>query len=126
VRSSDTRTKDAGYVTAEAAVAIPTLILLVTVLLCGVVASAGYIQCVDAARTGARAAARGESPSAVRQAVRSAAPAGARLRTVREGDLVRVRVQARITGLDTFAVHMSADAVALAEDKVGADSDGGG
>lgn len=109
--------------TAEAAVAIPTLVLLVTMLLCGVMASAGYIQCVDAASAGARAVARGESPSGVRQAVNSAAPSGARVRTVRKGELVRVHVEGRITGLETFAVHLSADAVALAE---GVRGEGGG
>lgn len=112
--------------TAEAAVVLPTLVLLLATMVCGVVASARYIQCVDAARAGARAAARGEHASGVQEAVRSAAPAGARLRTVRQGELVRVRVRARVTGLGGFAVHLSADAVALAEDKVGEDEAGGG
>ncbi|MGW7517029.1 TadE family type IV pilus minor pilin [Streptomyces sp. NPDC054796] len=112
--------------TAEAAVVIPTLVLLTAVLLWGVMAAATQIQCVDGARAGARAAARGETEGGVRDAVRSAAPHGARVTTAKEGDLVRVRVRARTAGPGALTVELDADAVALDEASVGADAEGVG
>src|SRR4051794_24361822 len=53
-----------GFVTAEAAVALPVLVLLTAVLVAGIGAAAAQIRCVDAAQAGARALARGE-PGAV-------------------------------------------------------------
>lgn len=108
-----------GYVTAEAAVVVPSLVLVAAMLLWGVMASAAYIQCVDAARAGARAAARGEGAEGVRAAVRSSAPRHARTESAREGELVRVRVRARTAGPGPLAVELRADAVALAEEQVG-------
>lgn len=108
-----------GYVTAEAAVVVPSLVLIAAMLLWGVMASAAYIQCVDSARAGARAAARGESNEGVRAAVRSSAPKGVRTESVREGELIRVRVRARTPGPGLLAVELEAEAVALAEERVG-------
>ncbi|MFD0639209.1 TadE family type IV pilus minor pilin [Catenulispora yoronensis] len=66
--------RDAGYATVETALAIPSLVLL-TLALAGVLAGlAAQIRCVDAARLGARAAARGEPPDAVRAAIARASP----------------------------------------------------
>ncbi|NLU67884.1 TadE family type IV pilus minor pilin [Streptomyces sp. HNM0574] len=110
---------DGGYVTAEAAVVIPSLVLLLGALLWGATASVAYIQCVDAARAGARAAARGETAEAVRTAVGDTAPEGARVERIREGDLLRVRVRARTPGPGPLVVELRADAVAFAEDRVG-------
>lgn len=124
MRPSDLRRRrtpgggDAGYVTAETAVVVPSLVLLVGMLLWGLTAAAGLIQCVDGARAGARAAARGEPPSAVREAARSAAPPGAAVELAREGDLVRVRVEARSAGPGPLGLPLDAEAVALAEDTV--------
>ncbi|MGP3987777.1 TadE family type IV pilus minor pilin [Streptomyces sp. 3N207] len=109
----------AGYVTAEAAVVIPALVLLVAGLLWGLMASVARIQCVDAARAGARAAARGEPGNAVAQAVRSAAPPGARVEMTREGELVRVAVRARTVGPGPLAVQLRSEAVALDEKRAG-------
>jgi hypothetical protein len=85
-----------GFVTAEAAVALPVLVLLTAVLVAGIGAAAAQIRCVDAAQAGARALARGE-PGAVAAARMSAiAPAGARTEVdVRDG-LVRCRVLADV------------------------------
>ncbi|MGH3325876.1 MAG: TadE family type IV pilus minor pilin [Streptomyces sp.] len=105
--------------TAETAVVVPVLVLLVGMLLWGVMAAAGHIQCVDGARAGARAAARGEQKEAVRSAARSAAPRGSAVETVREGQLVRVRVRARTAGPGPLTVGLSAEAVAMAEEGVG-------
>ncbi|MCC3773626.1 TadE family type IV pilus minor pilin [Streptomyces sp. UNOB3_S3] len=110
---------DGGYVTAEAAVALPVLMFFALALLWGLMAASAQIQCVDAARAGARAAARQDPPPAAVAAARSAAPRGARIGLTREGDLVRVRVEARAAGPGPLAVRLSGEAVALAEETVG-------
>lgn len=109
---------DAGYVTAETAIVVPTLVLLVAMLLWGVTAAAALVQCVDGARAGARAAARGEPPDAVRDVARSVAPPGARVDLAREGGLVRVRVTARTAGPGPLALPLEARAAALDEDSL--------
>ncbi|NBM16570.1 TadE family type IV pilus minor pilin [Streptomyces sp. GC420] len=108
-----------GSVTAEAALAIPTLVLFAMALLWGLAAAAAQLQCVDAARAGARAAARQEPPGAVLSATRSAAPARARVSVAREGDLVRVAVDAPAPGPGALSLSLRAEAVALAEETVG-------
>ncbi|WP_419996241.1 TadE family type IV pilus minor pilin [Streptomyces boninensis] len=110
---------DAGFVTAEAAVAIPALVLVAMGLLWGLVAACAQIQCVDAARAGARAAARSESAGASTAAARAAAPQGARVELSREGELVRVRVAAAAPGPWGLGLRLRGEAVALAEDTVG-------
>ncbi|MFI9203932.1 TadE family type IV pilus minor pilin [Streptomyces sp. NPDC053048] len=112
-------TADGGYVTAEAAVVLPTLVFLTLAMLWGVMAAAAQIQCVDAARAGARAAARSDPPEVAVSAARSAAPRGARIGLAREGDLVRVRVEAVAAGPGPLAVPLRGEAVALAEETVG-------
>ncbi|MEU4091326.1 TadE family type IV pilus minor pilin [Streptomyces sp. NPDC026673] len=104
------RRGDAGYVTAEAAVVIPSLVFLTALLLWGLAAAASQIRCVDAARAGARAAAREEPEGAVLDAARTAAPAGAAVSVQRGGDLVRVTVEAR-----TLSVTLHGEAVASVE-----------
>lgn len=101
---------------------IPSLVLLLAVLLWGVMAAAARIQCVDAARAGARAAARGEESGGVRAAVLTAAPRGAEISTGREGELVRVEVRVRTPGPGPLTVELESSAVALAEETVGVDT----
>lgn len=114
---------DPGYVTAETATVIPSLVLLTGMLVWGLMVSAAQIQCVDAARAGARAAARDEPADVVLDAARRAAPRGAEVRSVRNGDTVRVEVTARPLGPGRLAsllpVRVRAAAEALAEDTVG-------
>jgi hypothetical protein len=115
--------RDRGYVTAETAVAVPALVLLAAALMWAIAAVGGEVRCVDAARAGARAAARSEPEAVVIAVARAAAPCGARVSVRREGDLVRVRVTARSVGPGRLAaalsVRLHAEAVALAEDTVG-------
>ncbi|MFJ9695856.1 TadE family type IV pilus minor pilin [Kitasatospora sp. NPDC101183] len=98
--------------------ALPALVLLAAMLVWGVLAAAAQIRCVDAARVGARAAARGEADAA-RLAV-AAGPPGAQVRVVAAADTVRVEVEApcgapgRLGGL--LAVRVGASAVAARED----------
>ncbi|WP_406478440.1 TadE family type IV pilus minor pilin [Streptomyces platensis] len=112
------RTRDAGFVTAETAVVIPVLVAVVTALLWGLMAVCARIECVDAARAGARAAARSEPRAAVISAARSAAPRGARIALAREGALVRVRVAAELPGVWRLTAQVTGEAVALAEETV--------
>lgn len=71
--------RERGSVTAETAVALPALVMVLAAALWAVTVVGAQLRCVDAARAGARAAARGEAPEAVRSAVLRAAPAGSRV-----------------------------------------------
>ncbi|WP_405778358.1 TadE family type IV pilus minor pilin [Streptomyces sp. NBC_00859] len=106
---------DRGSVSAEAAVVIPALVLFTMTLVWALTAAAAQIQCVDAARIGARAVARSEPRAAAVSAARSAAPPGARITVGRAGELWRVRVEAPTPGPGTIALTLSAEAAALAE-----------
>lgn len=111
--------RDRGAVTAEAAVVIPVLVAFAMALLWALVAAADQIRCVDAARAGARAAARSEPEAAVLSAARDTAPRGARVEVRRAGELWHVRVEAPTPGPGALALTLSAEAAALAEDTVG-------
>ncbi|MFI8325249.1 TadE family type IV pilus minor pilin [Streptomyces sp. NPDC085529] len=102
----------------EAAIVLPVLALFAMALLWALSASAAQIRCVDAARAGARAAARSEPAAAVTAAARAAAPEGARVAVAREGDLWRVTVEAAAPGPGGLGVTLRAGAAALAEDVV--------
>lgn len=114
--------EDAGYVTAEAAVVLPVLVLFTAMLLWGLMAATAQIRCVDAARAGARSAARSEPVPVARAVASAAAPGGARVTVRRGGGLVRVRVTARSLGPGGLArllsVTVGAEAVALDEEAV--------
>ena len=103
---------------------IPALVALAGFLIWGLLAAAAEVRCVDAARAGARAAARSETPGDVRRVALEAAPSGARVSVARAGDLVTVRVT---VPRPRFPVTLAAQAAALAEDTVGdVPSEGGG
>ncbi|GHA34156.1 hypothetical protein GCM10010329_66580 [Streptomyces spiroverticillatus] len=105
--------------TAEAALALPVLVLLGTALVWALMAAAAQIQCVDAARAGARAEARQEPRAAAEAVTRQVAPDGATVGFRREGDLVRVVVEAPAPGPGPLGLTLRAEAVALAEETVG-------
>ncbi|MFD5627114.1 TadE family type IV pilus minor pilin [Streptomyces sp. NPDC127072] len=113
------RCRDRGFVTAEAAVVLPALVLVAMALVWALLAASAQIQCQDAARAGARAAARQDPPDAVLTTTRSAAPRGARIQVSREGDMVRVTVTATAPGPDALSLELTDEAVALAEETVG-------
>ncbi|MFD3483645.1 TadE family type IV pilus minor pilin [Streptomyces sp. NPDC058665] len=96
--------------------AVPALVVFVAALLWALTAASAQIQCVDAARAGARAAARSEPRAAAVEAARSAAPEGARVTLGRSDDLWRVRVEAPTPGPHGIALTLAAEAVAPAED----------
>lgn len=96
--------------TAEIAVALPSLVLITAIALWGMTVASVQLTCTDAARTGARAAARGESLAAVRDLVVRAVPAGASVKVHRDAATVRVDVSAPVkapaaAGLPSLVVH---------------------
>ncbi|MFF0734065.1 TadE family type IV pilus minor pilin [Streptomyces chartreusis] len=111
---------DRGFVTAESAVVLPVLVIFAMALVWGLLVMAAQIQCVDAARTGARAAARQDPADAVIEVTREAAPRGATVTVGREGDEVRVVVVARPPVLTGLPFVVREEAVAAAEETVGA------
>ena len=109
-------------VTAEAALALPVLVLVLAGAVAAVSVLGAQLRCVDAAREGALAAARGEDGAAVRSLVEETAPEGAQLRLDGpEGDRVSVTVTARVTPLGAvpWSVQVSASAVARPEPGAG-------
>lgn len=111
---------DRGFVTAEAAMVLPVLVMFAMALVWGLLVVAVQIQCVDAARTGARAAARQDPPGAVVEVARRAAPSGAEVTVSREGAWARVVVVARLPVLSGLPFDVREEAVAAVEETVGA------
>jgi hypothetical protein len=85
-------------VTAELAVAIPSVVLVLALCLVAVGAGVDQIRCVDAARIAGRAAARGDDPARVRALAAEAAPRAAEIAIAGVGGGVRVTVTARTGG----------------------------
>jgi Flp pilus assembly protein TadG len=108
--------EDRGMVTAEMAVVLPALAVVLVFALWSVVAVTAQLRCVDAAHTAARAMARGETPDAAVAAARVAAPAGAQVVVSRSGDLVvvEVRATARLPGPWSGAPGLSLSGRAVA------------
>ncbi|GAA1427713.1 TadE family type IV pilus minor pilin [Streptomyces thermospinosisporus] len=112
--------RDRGFVTAESALVLPVLVLFATALVWGLLVVAAQIQCVDAARAGARAAARQDPPDAVVELAREAAPPGAQVTVSRGAEEVRVVVVARPRLLRGLPFDVREEAVAAVEETVGA------
>lgn len=89
------RGTEGGAATAELAVALPSLVLVLAVALAAVDLGVAQVRCVDAARLGARLLARGEAAAPVLEEVRAAAPAGALVTTATTGGRVSVVVTGR-------------------------------
>jgi hypothetical protein len=89
--------RDRGSVTAETAVVLPGLVVVLVALLWLVAALGAHLRCVDAAREAARAVARGESMALVHSLVAAAAP-GASVQVLRGGDTVTVTVRDVVDG----------------------------
>ncbi|MFF5536925.1 TadE family type IV pilus minor pilin [Streptomyces cinerochromogenes] len=109
---------DRGFVTAEAAMVLSVLVAFTMALVWLLLVAAAQIRCVDAARAGARAAARQDPADVVVTVTREAAPRGARVTVAREGDRVRVTVVARPPLLNGLPFEVREEAVALAEESV--------
>ncbi len=83
-------------VTAELAIVIPALLLVLAMCLTGLSLAADQVRCVDAARAAARAASRGEDSTTVRQIALDLTPPGTTVAITKASgdDVVQVRVQA--------------------------------
>lgn len=88
---------DHGTATAETAVVLPALVLLLAFALWALGAVTIQLRCVEAARAGARAAARGEATDVVRDRAARAAGAGARVVVERNGNVAVVEVARRVS-----------------------------
>jgi Flp pilus assembly protein TadG len=112
-------------VTAETAVVLPVLLLVLAGAVAAIVVVGAQLRCVDAAREGARAAARGEPPAAVTEIVRRAAPAGAVVSVTRTGDEVRVAVAVDVAPLGPVPLRIRVAAEAVARRDPGAEGSSG-
>jgi len=115
------RRREAGMVTAETAVVLPVLLLVLAAAVAGVTVVGAQLRCVDAAREGARAAARGEAAAVVEAAVSRTAPDGA-VTAISTGERdVRVTVTAAVAALGPVPLRftVSAEAVAAREPGTG-------
>ena len=92
------RRDDGGSVTAETALALPAVVLVLAVLLSVNQVVSAQVRCVDAARAAARLGARGESSARVLAVAGAAAPDGAKVAVSSGGGAVRVDVHA-VVGL---------------------------
>jgi TadE-like protein len=112
--------RDRGMATAELAVALPAVALVIVSGMTAVSVLTAQLRCVDAAREGARAAARGEAPAVVRAAVVSTGPDGAQSSVAGDARSVTVTVSAKSgPGGVLPSFRVSASAVALREPEAG-------
>ena len=117
--AGDTRVERAGrergMVTAEVAVALPGVVMLLVVVLGAAAVAVGQVRCVDAARAAARAAARNEPAVAVRSAALGTAPDAAVVTVGRSGTQVVVAVRAQVGLALPGSPSVSVGARAVAE-----------
>jgi Flp pilus assembly protein TadG len=104
-------------VTAETAVVLPVLLFVLAGAVAVITVLGAQLRCLDAAREGARAAARGEPDATVSRLVDRLSPDGAVTRVARDADEVRVTVTVRVApvGALPLAVTLSGAAVAVRE-----------
>ncbi|MHA7169678.1 TadE family type IV pilus minor pilin [Arthrobacter bambusae] len=87
-----------GAVTAEFAVALPSVLLLLALLLAGSAAGLTQLRLEEAARAGARALARGDSHATVNGIVRMLAGDAASTVVAEDGEWINVTVSDRVVG----------------------------
>jgi hypothetical protein len=107
-----------GSATAETAVALPALVVVLALCLWVLGVAAATLRCAEAARAAARAAARGEPPSGVGDTAARTAGRPVTTTTTAHGDLLTVRVSWRVAAhvpllgrlIPAFTVHQTATA----------------
>ena len=106
---------DEGVVTAEFAIALPSVVLMLAMLLATATVALNQLRCVDAARAAARAAARNDPAAGVAAVARAVGPSRAQVTSTGQGDRVVVTVSAPVSlyfpGRPTVWVKSSAVAV---------------
>jgi len=114
---------DRGSVTAETAVVLPVLVVVLAAAVWVLAAVGAQLRCVDAAAVAARAAARGDDAAVVSAAGRRLAPGGATVHVGRVGDEVHVEVRVEVQPFPLLrvlpALPVSGRAVAVVEPGVG-------
>lgn len=85
-----------GMVTAEIATVLPTLVVLLLAAVWSVGLASAQLRCSDAAREAARAAARGEDISVVRDVALAVAPEGAAVEIDHADGMVLIEVHAPV------------------------------
>ncbi len=90
------RPTDDGYATAEAAVVLPSLVLVLMLAVALVAAVGTELGCVDAAREGARQVSRGETDATARTASLAVAPRDATVSFRHHSGWVQVEVKKRL------------------------------
>ncbi|WP_157602472.1 TadE family type IV pilus minor pilin [Rathayibacter sp. Leaf296] len=98
-----------GSASAELAVVLPAVVVVLALCLGSVAASAQYVRLVDAAADSARSSARGDDPAGPVARV----DAEAAVAVSEEGDLVCVRVAARLRPLPVLEVPVEVRSCAL-------------
>ena len=106
-------------VTAETAVVLPVLLLVLAGAVAAVTAVGGQLRCVDAAREAARAAARGEPVAVVEAVVARAAPDGATSTVSRGAEDVAVTVTVTIAPVGALPLRFTVSATAVARQEPG-------
>ena len=118
---SAARADQRGAVTAETALALPTLLAVTAALAWLLSVGAAQVRTVDAAREAARAVARGDDTAAAVAVGQRVAPEGVGVTVATEGDRVVARASGQVPGpggLFSFLpwATVESEAVALAEE----------
>lgn len=123
-RASGRQVGDDGSVTAEAAMVLPVLLVVLGMAVWVLAAVSTQLRCTDAAGVAARAAARGEQIATVQHLARATAPRDAEVEVRGGAETVEVRVRARVRPMGGAlaalpALEVSGRAVAAREDAGG-------
>ena len=120
LRRKGLRIGEHGAVTAELAVSLPAVVLLIAAALTGASAGVTQLRLEEAARAAARELMRADS-GAAEQAARRIAGSGADISISAEGQWQRVEVASSVAAplLELLPVRLSADAVAFPEGAAG-------
>lgn len=108
-------------VTAETAVVLPVLLLVLAAAVAVLTLVGAQLRCVDAAREGARAAARGETVATATRLASLAAPPGASTVVALTPDRVRVTVTVDVAPLGSVPLRARVSAAAVAAREPGVD-----
>jgi TadE-like protein len=109
-------TVEDGMVTAETAILLPALAVVLAGLVWVIATVMGEVRCIDAAREAARLAARGDAPAQVVSVARQIAPAGAGVSIARQdGEIIATVIARQAPGgwarrLGTLPLHATATA----------------
>jgi Flp pilus assembly protein TadG len=106
---------DRGSVTAETAIALPAVILVLVAVLTIAVAAGAQMRAADGARAGARAVAIGESDESARAIAQQVAGSSAAVDVTRGDPWTQVQVSVPVAGSWFGALRASGQAVAWTE-----------